>query len=90
MEILVVDTETTGLNPESDKPIEIAAILWSISHKSILIQVSTLIGYKQEVLNPVEPINKISSELLGKKFSIPASLRAYQSDVSLCKIYLCS
>jgi DNA polymerase-3 subunit epsilon len=89
MEILVVDTETTGLNPESDKLIEIAAILWSISHKSILIQVSTLIGYKQEVLNPVEPINKIASELLGKSFPCQPALELINQMAHSAK-YICA
>jgi DNA polymerase-3 subunit epsilon len=68
MEILVVDTETTGFDPETDDIIEIAAILWSISHKSILIQVSTLISKNIDIVNHAEPINKISPDLLKMIF----------------------
>lgn len=89
MEILVVDTETTGLDPESDKPIEIAAILWSISYKSILMQVSTLISYNQKVLNPVEPINKISPELLGRSFPCQSALELI-SQMSHSAKYICA
>ncbi|WP_099241131.1 3'-5' exonuclease [Synechococcus sp. BDU 130192] len=89
MEILVVDTETTGLDPENDKPIEVAAILWSTRHKSTLIQVSTLIGYKQEVPNPVESINKISSELLGKSFPYQPALELI-NQMSHSVKYICA
>jgi DNA polymerase-3 subunit epsilon len=89
MEILVVDTETTGLDPESDKPIEIAAILWSISYKSILMQVSTLISYNQKVLNPVEPINKISPELLERSFPCQSALELI-SKMSHSAKYICA
>lgn len=68
MKILVIDTETTGLDPDNDYPIEIAAVLWSVKHKNILIQVSTLIGYSQKITNPAEPINNISSALLKEEF----------------------
>ncbi|MGA1409611.1 MAG: PolC-type DNA polymerase III [Prochlorotrichaceae cyanobacterium] len=89
MEILVVDTETTGLDPKSDKPIEIAGILWSTSHKSIIIQVSTLISYRQEVHNPVESINKISSELLGKSFPYQPALELI-NQMSHSVKYICA
>ena len=89
MEILVVDTETTGLDPKSDEIIEIAAILWSVSYKSILIQVSTLISYKQEITNPAEPINKILPALLGKDFPYQSALELI-SQMSNSAKYICA
>jgi len=74
MKILVVDTETTGLDSKSNEPIEIAAILWSVSYKSVLMQMSTLISYDHEIVNPAEPINRISPSLLKKDFPYQSAL----------------
>lgn len=57
---LIIDTETTGLNPEKgDKLIEVAAVLYSIKYKSILQCYSTLLPCET---NPVEHINHIKAE----------------------------
>jgi DNA polymerase-3 subunit epsilon len=68
MQILIVDTETTGIDRVNDHTIEIAAILWSVTYKSILLQVSTLINDSTIITNPAEPINKISPNLLKMVF----------------------
>lgn len=59
--ILIVDTETTGLDPKNgSQVIEIAAILFNLKHKSILQCFSTLLPCET---NPVEQINRISPSL---------------------------
>jgi len=89
MEILVIDTETTGLDPKSDNLIEVAAILWSVSEKSVLIQVSTLMSHKQRILNPAEPINKIKPALLTIDFPYQSALELI-NDMSCSAQYICA
>lgn len=56
--ILIVDTETTGLSPDKgSKLIEVAAVLFNLEHKAILQTFSTLLPCNE---NPVEHINNIS------------------------------
>lgn len=58
--ILIVDTETTGLMPDKgDKIIEIGAVLFNLKHKTILQSFSTLFPCHN---NPVERINHIKAE----------------------------
>ena len=65
--ILILDTETTGLSPEKgDKIIELALLLFNVKHKSILQSFSTLFPCYE---NKVQSINKISPELTQLKYS---------------------
>lgn len=59
---LILDTETTGLDPAKDSVIEIGAVLYSVEHATTLIQVSTLTHAVTE--NPAEAINRIPSSAL--------------------------
>lgn len=58
MNVLIVDTETTGLDPECDRVIELGAILYSIDHHSTLHQLSVLLPTEH---NPQEKLNGISA-----------------------------
>ncbi len=66
--VLIVDTETTGLHPDKgDQLIEIAAVLYNIKHKTILQQFSTLFPCDA---NPVEHINGISAESTREEYPL--------------------
>ena len=58
--LLILDTETTGLNPQSGQCIEVGAILFHVGHRAVLSQVSFLIACDH---NPAEAINGIPAEV---------------------------
>ena len=63
--VLIVDTETTGLDPSKGaKLIEVGAILYNVKHKAILQQFSTLFPCDE---NPVSHINGIEPEVTKVK-----------------------
>lgn len=61
MKVLIVDTETSGLEPDKHSVIEVAAIHYSITHQSILGIASTLLPVSRTD-NPAESTNQIKIE----------------------------
>ncbi|MCP9791944.1 3'-5' exonuclease [Vulcanococcus limneticus Candia 3F8] len=54
--LLILDTETTGLDPEHHSCIELGAVLFDVPHRAVLSQVSFLIPCQS---NPAEAVNGI-------------------------------
>ena len=92
MLISILDLETTGLNPDTDEVIEVGAILYSVEHRAVLQQVSTLLPVAS---NGAEDVNGIGAaltelvpscakdmayELVGEMMSESAYLVAFNSD----------
>ena len=61
--VLIVDTETTGMEPANAQVIEVGAILYSVAHQTTIQQVSTLLPADN---NPAERVNRIKPEALSK------------------------
>ncbi|MEM8637911.1 MAG: 3'-5' exonuclease [Cyanobacteria bacterium P01_G01_bin.54] len=57
--LLIVDLETTGLDPQRHQPIELGAIFYSVEHACTLQQLSTLFPAGQ---NPAQAVNHISAD----------------------------
>ncbi len=58
--LLILDTETTGLNPKQDQCIEVGAVLFNVKFKTPLSQLSFLLPVSE---NQAESINKIPAEI---------------------------
>ena len=58
---LIVDTETTGLDPATSEIVEIGAVVYSIEHQSIVRCFSDIVHTDA---NPAEQINRIPAALL--------------------------
>ena len=58
--LLIVDTETTGLDADRDACLELGAILFSVPHRQVLAQMSCLLPVDR---NPAESINRIPAEV---------------------------
>ena len=54
--LLIIDTETSGLDPAVDRVVELAAILYSVEHQTILYQMSSIC---ESQTNDAERINRI-------------------------------
>ena len=60
--VLIVDVETTGLDPAKDVVIEVAAMLYSLEHTTVLESISSLA--RSETGNAAEAINRIPAAAL--------------------------
>lgn len=60
--VLIVDSETTGLDAKRDYAIEVGCVLWSVEHRSVIEAWSTLIAGPNG--NPAEAINGIPASAL--------------------------
>lgn len=58
--LMILDTETTGLDPATDRLCEVGAVLFSVGHRAVIQQVSFLLPIDD---NPVQAINGISPDL---------------------------
>jgi DNA polymerase-3 subunit epsilon len=58
--LLILDTETTGLDPQRDRCIELGAVLFDLPRRSVLSQVSLLLPCEQ---NSAQAVNGIDPEL---------------------------
>ena len=59
---IVLDTETTGLDPTQHQVIEVGSIIYSIEHRTVMSQFSTLLRCDG---NPCEHINRIPAAALA-------------------------
>ena len=74
--VLIIDTETTGLDPATDAIVEIAGVLYSLEHRTTIAQMSTLLDFGKG--NAAEETNRIPPKALlhlSAEKEIPASLR---------------
>lgn len=60
--ICIVDTETTGLDPNRDQVIEVAAVRFQLEHAAVIETFAALIEADS---NPVEHINRIPEALVA-------------------------
>jgi DNA polymerase-3 subunit epsilon len=58
--LLILDTETTGLDPTTDSLVEVGAILFSVPHRAVIQQVSFLLPCTE---NPALHVNRIAPDL---------------------------
>lgn len=58
--LLILDTETTGLDPQRDRCIEVGAVLFDVPRRSVLAQVSFLLPCEH---NPAQAVNGIDPVL---------------------------
>lgn len=69
MKILIIDLETTGLDPGTHQIIEVGAILYSVDYQCILQQISTLLPCDE---NLGREINKIEANATKEVVEKPA------------------
>ena len=81
--ILIIDTETTGLESNKDELIEIGCILFHISSRSVLSQLSFLLPITS---NNAEHVNGISPELTQVKQPWKDSLNLFLKLVDSCDL----
>ena len=63
MRVLILDTETTGLDPAVDRCIEVGCILYDTKAAAVIASYASLIG-QEDTANAAESINRIAPAML--------------------------
>ena len=74
--LLILDTETTGLDPDQHHCIEIGAVLFDVAHRSVLSQVSFLLPCET---NAAQAINGIDPALTSQPQPWREGLRCFEA-----------
>ena len=74
--LLIIDTETTGLDPELDQCLEVGGILFDVASRQILAQQSFLLPVEA---NAAEAINRIPAAATNLPQPWPAALHYFES-----------
>ena len=77
--LLILDTETTGLDPQRDRCIEVGAVLFDVPHRSVLSQVSFLLPCEQ---NPAQAVNGIDPQLTRQPQPWQQGLQCFEALVA--------
>ena len=74
--ILILDTETTGLDNENDHCLEVGSILFNVKSRSVLAQQSFLLPVKT---NNAEKINNIPAEITRLPQPLSEAIKYFES-----------
>ena len=83
--LLIIDTETTALSPAQGQCIEVGAILFAVSQRCVLTQVSFLLPCEQ---NPAEAINGIAAAATQVAQPWQAALSCFEAMAWQCDAVL--
>ena len=74
--LLILDTETTGLDPGRDRCIEVGAVLFDVTHRAVLTQISFLLPCDD---NPARPVNGIDPAVTQLPQPWPQALQCFEA-----------
>ena len=74
--LLILDTETTGLDPHANSCLEVGVVLFDLPSRQVLAQQSFLLPVEE---NPAEPINRIPASATNRPQPWQAALVYFQA-----------
>ena len=83
--LLILDTETTGLDPSQHRCIELGAVLFSVPHRAVLSQVSCLLPCES---NAARRVNGIDPEATRLPQPWQQALRCFEAMVDAADVVL--
>ncbi|WP_413682682.1 3'-5' exonuclease [Prochlorococcus sp. MIT 1011] len=81
--ILILDTETTGLDNEKDDCLEVGSILFNVKNRSVLAQQSFLLPVE---INNAEKINNIPAEITRLAQPLSEAIKYFESLVRVSDV----
>ena len=81
--ILILDTETTGLDNENDDCLEVGSILFNVKSRSVLAQQSFLLPVE---INNAEKINNIPAEITRLPQPLSEAIKYFESLVRVSDV----
>ena len=81
--ILILDTETTGLDNKNDDCLEVGSILFNVKTRSVLAQQSFLLPVEN---NNAEKINNIPAEITRLPQPLPEAIKYFESLVRVSDV----
>nr|WP_269625553.1 3'-5' exonuclease [Prochlorococcus marinus] len=81
--ILILDTETTGLDSENDDCLEVGSILFNVKSRAVLAQQSFLLPVE---INKAEKINNIPAEITRLPQPLSEAIKYFESLVQVSDV----